>query len=295
MNWIAKSIGWFGRAFSWVIIHLPMCVQAAIGATLGLIWYDVLRIRRDVVISNLAIAFPEMNLKERIRLGRRSLMNFGRTFVEYTYLPFLPTLPLEQIFVSEGLEIVDQALKEGHGLIVITCHLGHGDIACAGLSRMGYPVYMVSKFFKLKWLNDLWFGMRAKVGTKFIPPRNSSYALLKALKSGGMVVIPLDQFTGPPIGVKTTFFGKETGTAAGPALMAERAKSPVVMACSWRLPDGRHMLHFEDRVDVRFSEDHDKSLTEYTQAFNYKLETFVKQHPDQWMWIHKRWKRFVVT
>ena len=295
MSWIVKSIGWFGRAFSWLIIHLPRPIRSSLGAALGLIWYDILRIRREVVISNLAIAFPDMSRVERVRLGRRAMMNFGRSVLEYAYLPFLPHLPLAQIFVTENIGLVDQALKEGHGLIVITLHLGHGDLACAGLSRLGYPIFMVSKFFKLKWLNDMWFGMRAKVGTKFIPPRNSSYTLLKALKNNGVVVIPLDQFTGPPIGVKTTFFGKETGTAAGPALMAERAKAPVVIACSWRMPDGRHMLHFENRLDVQFGSDHDRSLVEYTQAFNDQLETFVRNHPDQWMWIHKRWKRFVVT
>lgn len=295
MNWIVRSIGSFGRALSWLIVHSPRVMRNGLGAALGLVWYDVLRIRRDVVFNNLTIAFPEMADSEKVRLGRRALMNFGKNFVEYAYLPYFQKLKIEEHFTTEGLELVDQALKEGHGVILITCHLGHGDLACAALSRLGYPIHMVSKLFSISWLNDLWFGMRKKVGTAFIPPRNSSYALLKALKSNGAVVIPLDQFTGPPIGVLTKFFGRETGTAAGPALMAERAKAPVVMACTWRGLDGRHNLYFSERIDVHFGEHHDVSIVQYTQRFNDVLEGFVRKHPDQWMWIHKRWKKFEVT
>jgi KDO2-lipid IV(A) lauroyltransferase len=146
---------------------------------------------------------------------------------------------------------------------------------------------MVSKFFKAKWLNDLWFGMRERLGTKFISPRDSSYALLKALKRNHIVVIPLDQFTGPPIGVRTTFFGRETGTAAGLAVMAERSKAPVLSVYTWRRPNGRHVIEFVREIPTG---DADREVV--TQRFNHELEAFVRLHPDQWMWIHKRWKKF---
>lgn len=295
MNWIARSFGWFGRGISWVLIRGPRCVRVGLGSFLGILWYDVFRIRRDVVIGNLDRAFPEMPRAEKIRLGRRSLMNLGRNFIEYSYLPFLKEENLPKLFSLRGRHLLDEAVTEGKGALLLTLHLGNGDLACAGLALTGYRVYMVSKDFKLKWLNDLWFGMRRRTGMDFIPARNSSFSLLRALKENAFVVIPLDQFTGPPIGVKTKFFGHETGTAAGLAVMAERAKAPVIACCTWREPDGRHVLSFTERIDVRFGEDRDRSLTEYTQRFNDILEGFVRKHPDQWMWIHKRWKRFVVT
>jgi Kdo2-lipid IVA lauroyltransferase/acyltransferase len=296
MRWIARSLAWFGRALSWCVSHSPSFVRVGIGATLGMLWYDVFRIRRDVVLGNLDRAFPEMSRQEKVRLGRRSLIHMGRNLTDYAFLPFLRKgRGNNDLFEFRGTDKLDKALEEGRGALLLTCHLGNGDFACSGLALQGYPVYMVSKFFKLKWLNDMWFGMRRRSGVEFIPPRNSSYALLRALKSNALVVIPLDQFTGPPIGVKTTFFGHETGTAAGLALMAERAKAPVIACYTWRQPDGRHTLNFSERIDVQFGEDHDRSLVEYTQRFNDVLESFVKMHPDQWMWIHKRWKRFVVT
>jgi KDO2-lipid IV(A) lauroyltransferase len=292
MNWIGKSIAWFGFAFSWLLVHLPNRLREAFGACIGVMWFDVFRIRRQVVLSNLTLAFPEMSRAEKVRMGRRAMINFGKNVVDYSFMPFLEKMPVESMFETEGLDVLKRAQERGAGVMLITCHLGHGDMACAGLSKMGFPIYMVSKFFSFKLLNDLWFGMRERVGTKFIPPRNSSYALLKALKNKGVVVVPLDQFTGPPIGVATRFFGHDTGTAAGPALMAERAKSPVVMAYTYRLENGRHRLCFQDEIDVHLGEDHDRGIAEYTQRFNDIIESFVRKHPDQWMWIHKRWKTF---
>ena len=149
---------------------------------------------------------------------------------------------------------------------------------------------MVSKFFKLKWLNDLWFGMRERLGTRFIGPRDSSFALLKSLKQGRAVVIPLDQFTGPPIGVRTTFFGHETGTAAGLGVMAERSGAPVVSVYTVRTPSGRHAVHFVREIPPRISAE--ETAEQITQRFNDELESLVRLHPEQWMWIHRRWKKF---
>jgi KDO2-lipid IV(A) lauroyltransferase len=149
---------------------------------------------------------------------------------------------------------------------------------------------MVSKFFKIKWLNDLWFGMRERVGTRFVAPRDSSFALLKSLKHGRAVIIPLDQFTGPPIGVRTTFFGHETGTAAGLSVMAERSGAPVISVYTYRKANGRHVIRFHQEIPLRLSDA--DTPEQITQRFNDELESFVRLHPEQWMWLHKRWKKF---
>lgn len=284
-----RLTGWLGRATSFVLYFGPAGVRRALGYLLAFLWFDVFRIRRRVAIDNVGIAFPELPEHERVRIARRSMQHMGVNFTEYSFLPFLNAREVEKHFVLTGREVVDQALARGKGLLLLTLHLGNGDLGCSALSVAGYPMVMVSKFFKAKWLNDLWFGMRERVGTKFVAPRNSSYALLKALKNKQIVVIPLDQFTGPPIGVRTTFFGRETGTAAGLAVMAQRSGAPVVSVYSRRMPDGRHQIHFAREIPVE-----GLSAEVATQNFNDELETFVRQYPDQWMWIHKRWKTFKV-
>ena len=260
-------IGWLGRAISFVLFRGPAKVRWALGCVLAFLWFDLFRIRRKVVLDNLKIAFPEMPERDRVKLGRRSLQNLGLNFIEYCYLPWLSKENFENYFRFEGLPLLEEALKRGKGVLIMTLHLGHGDLACAALSLKGYPIIMVSKFFKLRWLNDLWFGMRERLGTRFIAPRDSSYALLKGLKSGAAVVIPLDQFTGPPIGVRTTFFGKETGTAAGLAVMAERSGAVVLSAYCFRDTNGKHVLCFNREMPVS-SVRGPEGARQVTQTFN---------------------------
>jgi KDO2-lipid IV(A) lauroyltransferase len=280
-------IGWLGRATSYILYRAPRGVRTALGYMLAFLWFDLFRIRRKVAVANVGIAFPELSERERVRIARASLRHMGTNFVEYSLLPWVNKDNIERFAEFRNTAVFDAALAKGRGVLLLTLHLGNGDFGCSALSIRGYPMVMVSKFFKAKWLNDLWFGMRERVGTKFVPPRNSSYALLKALKSKQAVVIPLDQFTGPPIGVRTSFFGRETGTAAGLAVMAERSQAPVVSVYAWRQPGGRHAIEFVREVPI-------EGLTteQATQRFNDELEGFVRKHPEQWMWIHKRWKTF---
>jgi Kdo2-lipid IVA lauroyltransferase/acyltransferase len=204
-------------------------------------------------------------------------------------MPHLTKENVDRFFEFHDIEKAHQALAQGKGLLGLTLHLGAGDMALAALALKGIPVVIASKEFKLRWLNDIWFGMRARTGIKFVGARNSSFALLKSLKSGQAILIPNDQFTGPPIGVRTTFFGKETGTAAGMAVMAARSGAPVLSMYVYRKPSGVHSIHFEKFMSTEGTPE------TVTQAFNDELERFVRLHPDQWMWLHKRWKRFVVN
>jgi KDO2-lipid IV(A) lauroyltransferase len=285
-------IGLFFKALSYLIGHLPKGVRAALGNVIGVLWFDILRIRRDVAIANLEIAFPEKNLAERTEIARRSLKHMGQTIVEYTLFPFFRKKDIPKRFVFEGLEHIERALAQGKGAILLTLHLGNGDFAIAALSQMGLPINLISKEFKSRWLNDLWFGMRRKHGTRFISAEKSSFDILRAFKRNEIVIFVLDQFMGPPVGVRTRFFNKETGTAAGCALMASRTKVPVILSSTFRLPDGRHVIQFEAPFPQLDDGPRAKDIAQMTQSYTDKIESIVRRHPDQWMWIHRRWKEF---
>lgn len=290
-----KWAGWFFKCLAWVIASLPQRMREALGVFLGFLWFDVLRIRRRIAIENVGIAFPQASEEERTRIARASLHHMGRTLVEFCQFPFFKEKDVDRFFVFEGLEHVESALKAGRGALLLTCHLGNGDFAIAALSRLRYPVSLISKEFKTRWLNDLWFGMRSKHGTRFIAPEKSSFEILRALRRNGLVLFVLDQFMGPPIGVKTTFFGRETGTAAGLALMASRTGAPVIPCYAFRREDGKHVARFEEPIQPIL--DRDDSLIEnniavMTQVYTDKVERIVSRYPEQWMWIHRRWKEF---
>lgn len=287
-----RLIGFFFKVLSFVVSCLPLRVRQVIGDAVGFLWFDVFRIRRRVAIENVGIAFPEKSLEERTAIARSSLHHMGRTLTEYAMFPFFKKRHVAERFNITGLEYVEQALAQGRGAILLTLHLGNGDYAIAALSRMGLPMNLISKEFKSRWLNDLWFGMRRKHGTKFISPEKSSFEILRALKRNELVVFVLDQFMGPPIGVRTRFFGRETGTAAGCALMATRTRVPVIPSHTFRGRDGRHTIVFEAPIPLLDDGPMEKNIAVMTQAYTDKIESIVRRHPEQWMWIHRRWKEF---
>lgn len=288
-------IGFLLRGLSAVIIKMPLWVRYGMGDVLGYLWFDVFRIRRQLVLDNISRVFPQMSEPDKVRLGRMSLCHMGRNLVDYCYLPFFTPELKNQLFEFHGQEHVEKALQKKRGVCFLTLHMGSGDLASAALSAEGYKIHLVSKEFKLQWLNDLWFGMRRRAGTQFIAPRNSSYQVLKALKRNEIVIFVMDQFTGPPIGVKTRFFGVETGTGFGLALMAQRAESPVVPVYTVRDTRGHHKIVFLPEIPFVEQASRDESLVFMTQKYNECLEEIILNCPEQWMWVHKRWKIFRET
>ncbi len=271
-----------------------MKAQLLLGKALGVLWFDILRIRRKTIFENLERAFPNKSDKEKKQIARASCTNLGMVYVEFMRMRFLNENKLDQFEVF-GLEHLLEAQKKEKGVCLLTLHLGNGDYACAGFSLMGHPVVLISKEFKVKWINEAWFGMRSRLGTSFIKPRRSSYDILKSLKNKKTVVFVMDQFMGPPIGVETTFFGHPTGSAMGLAVMAQRSKAPVVPIYTCRTKEGKTQIHFSKEIPMQEKESKEETIAFMTQVYQDKLEEFVRKHPDQWMWVHRRWKPFIRT
>ena len=285
------------RPFAAFMHRSSHAARGRVAAFLTFLWFDLLRIRRRTIIDNISKAFPEWPMSKKIHIGRVSLYHWALTFVEYCHFPWLTKAWVEQNFQIQNRYLLDEVINEGKGSVMITLHMGNGDLACAALSFFGYPVTIVSKNFKWRALNDFWFGLRERSGIQLIPPRDATFSVLRSIKQGRIVIFPLDQFTGNPIGVQTRFFGIETGTAMGPAILADRSRCPVLMTYVHRLPDGRHQITVEriDRVSLQApkdSEARNKEIGDKIQEWNDQIEQWVRRHPEQWMWLHRRWKRF---
>lgn len=279
------------------MISFVAFLVAPVGNVLGFLWFDVFRIRRNVAIQNVAIAFPEASEKERTRIARASVYHMGKTLIEFLFFPLFEKEDFERFFEIQGGEIVEKALNEKRGVFFLSLHVGNGDFSTAAVSRRGWPVSLISKNFKTKWLNDVWFRMRTRHGTEFISPEKSSFEILRAIKRQRIVIFVLDQYMGPPVGCRTKFFGKETGTAMGLAVMVERTGCPVIPVTTYRKPNGHHVIQFAEPVpwaplDVGPNQDRDANIRAMTQVYTDKIEGIVRKHPEQWMWIHRRWKNF---
>jgi KDO2-lipid IV(A) lauroyltransferase len=272
---------------------LPRSLQLKVGDFLGFLWFDVFRIRKDVAIDNLKKAYPEWSEKQVIDTARASVYNMGRSISEYLLLLHFSKKDLDRYFEFHGLENFDIMKKNGKGGFLITLHLGNGDLACAALAAKGYPVVLVSKRFKAKWLNDAWFKLRENLGTKILIEEKTHFEIMRALRSNQIVAFVLDQFMGPPIGTRTNFYGRVTGTAMGPAVFVQRTDCMALTGYSYRDKAGKIQIVAEAPVNfVPTSLDRNQSVRELTQCYTTEIERIVRQHPEQWMWIHKRWKQF---
>ena len=285
-------LGFLLRFLSKIIYYSPAWLRNALGDLLGLLWFDVLRIRRSLIDANLQIAFPEMTATERRRVGRASCKNMGRSLMEYFLFPHVSRENLHRYFVFRNYEKYEEQQQENRGVLLLSLHLGSYDFLSVALALRGMDLYLISKEMKLQWLNDFWFTLRKASGLKFISDREAKFDIIRALKNKAAVAFILDQFTGPPIGIRSYFFGRETGTAKGLALFHAWSKAPVLPVYNFRRADGKIEVVFGDPVQCMEHEDREQRLALLTQSYNTLLEDIIRQHPEQWLWVHRRWKTF---
>ena len=278
--------------FSYLVHISPMFIQKFLWWWLGFLWFDLLRIRRKVAIDNVERAFPNLDKKECVRIARASLRNMGRTIVEFNHILFYDNSQFDKYFEFENEHLLKKYIEMNKGVMTLSLHLGNGDFGITAMSGRGYSMNLISKRFKAKWLDEIWFGARGKHGTRFIAPRKSSFDILKALKRNEFVAFVLDQFMGPPLGLRTQFFGHETGTAFGLALFAQRTGAPVVPCYTYRRDDGKTIICTEEAIVFEQKDDKNQTLQYMTQKYTDKIEEIIRKYPEQWMWIHRRWKPF---
>lgn len=290
-NWLVNFLLVISKFFSWLIHISPTCLKNMVGDAIGLLWFDVFRIRRKLVIQNLTIAFPDLTYAKKVKIGRSSLRNMGRAFMDYFSVPFITKENYYDYFEVHGEEHLISALAQNKGVLLTSLHLGSYDFAACSLASRFRPFYVISKHFNIEALNKLWFGLRESKGIQFIGERRSSFDILKALKKNGIVCFIVDQFMGPPIGVKSKFFNRETGSPMGLAVFSMKTHSPVIPVYTYK-KGKKNILVYSPEIKPVLLSDKDKSILQMTQNYNDWLECVIKKHPEQWLWVHNRWKKF---
>jgi KDO2-lipid IV(A) lauroyltransferase len=272
----------------------PKRLRWAMGVFLGTLWFDILKLRRWTILKNLTIAFPDETHEERLRIARESMSHLCYNFIEFSQMPFLNQKWVENEVVLHGLENFERARGKGKGVLILSLHVGNGDVGLAALAIKGFRLHVISKKFKNRFLNQLWFGVREKMGTRFLSPHGSSLAfdILKACRQQESVVFVTDQFMGKPYGIESTFFGRKTGTAYGLALFAMKSKAPVLPVYTYRDAELRTHIVFEEEIAFEKIEDKDLQIRLMTQKYNDRVESIVRRYREQWMWVHRRWKKW---
>lgn len=277
------------RTLQILICALPASAAREIGAGLGSLAYAV-GIRREVVLDHLSRVFGEERSKaELARIARESYRNFGRTTFEFGRFPRLDARAIEETVSLEGGEHLDRALAEGKGAILVAGHFGNWELA-ATLATRGYPLTFLVGEQHNTLVDGLMNRLRARFGVEIVPLTGSLMGVLRALRRNRIVAMLSDQDAGRS-GIFVDFLGLPASTPYGPGRIAARTGAPVVPGNAVRRPGGRHSLVFRPPVPpAPEGASPEEAARHYTQAYTTALEDFVRRHPEQYFWMHRRWK-----
>ncbi len=263
----------------------------ALGALVAsLAW--LLGVRRRVVLANLRLAFPAWTEGERRAVARSTFRNLGRLAPEFLLVPRLTRAELDRIFVYDGWERFEAARARGKGVIACTAHFGNFELLAAAHNLRGVPITMVSRKMGKSGANDLWRRGRARAGVEDLVVRKGETlaAARRALAAGRVLGYVIDQNQPRRRAIFPTFFGVPAATSPTPAVLARRTGAAVVFILALPLGDGRHRVLIEGPLDPPDTGDHRRDALLFMQDLNDRLERRVREHPDQWYWLHRRWK-----
>lgn len=262
---------------------LPRRVRGVIGVALGWLGYQ-LGLRKGVVLQNLRTAFPTLPHAGQATVARRCFEHFGTVATSLSLTARISQEDIGEWIFPEGLECMDQAVAGGKGGIVVSGHLGNWEIVGATCARRGYPVSFVVTTQRNKLVQEWLDNVRRNAGVEIIPRKQAIKGVLSALQRNRVVAILIDQDAHED-GVFVPFFGKLSSTPRGPAVFHLRTKAPLIFMSSYRLPGEKYRFKLEN-IDIPEGADQEQIMGLLTS----KLEQAVRLAPEQWFWMHKRWK-----
>ena len=275
-------------SLSWLACRMPYKWLMAIGTGLGNIYFRFIKKQRERAISQMMPAL-KISREEAAELVRQSFVNMGKNFMEVLYMPVLNKDNYHKYIEIDHLEIMEQALAEKHGVVVLTGHVGNWEWLSAAFTMNSLPVTAIAKpqpnMDYTNALNEL----RARINVEIFS-RGTSELLLaaKALKKGKILGFLADQDAGPG-GAFIEFLGKVASTPMGAAVFAKKFNSPVVPAFIIRQPDGHHRVEIGEILRYEDTGDSDQDLFNLTYKMTKFLEKKIMDNPTQWLWFQKRW------
>ena len=248
------------------------------------------RLRR-VGMRNLEMALPSLDVAERKRILRGVYRHLGWQLVEFCRMTrYTPGNSRDWMSV-EGLEHYLAAQAKGKGVLVITGHLGAWELSSFYHSMMGHPMGMIIRRLDNRRLDAFVNGIRCMHGNYVLHKDDFGRGLLMAMRRGGTVGILMDTNMTPPQGEFVRFFGIEACTATGLAHVARKTGAAVLPGFMlWEPAQKRYVLHFGPEVQIPHTSNVSADILEGTQLCTSVIESWIRRYPDQWLWIHRRWK-----
>jgi len=279
----------------WVLVRilgvLPRPLARAMGITLG----QTVRLLHPrlsrVAMRNLQRAFPEMPETERRRMVRGVFTSLGRLLAEVCRFPRYTPENVSQVAVYDGLENFLEAERRGKGVLFLTAHLGGWEVGSFAHSLYGHKLHIVVRPLDNPYLDALIRRYRTLHGNTTFDKQDFARGLLSAMKAGETVGVLMDTNMTPPQGAFVDFFGHLACTASGVARVALRTDAAVVPAFSiWDEKLGKYRIRFDPMLELARTGDDAADVVANTAKFTKAIEGYVRQYPEQWLWVHRRWK-----
>jgi KDO2-lipid IV(A) lauroyltransferase len=292
---VSRVREWLEYAALWLVLEtlgiLPRRVARWLAEGLAKLLYALLPKLRSTARTNLRLAFPDWTEEEWRAVERKMLRHLAWQAVEFARLPGYDRQNIENFVVLDGHEHFLEAQQRGKGVLVLTGHIGAWELSSYAHALYGYPLHYMARPIDNARVDALVNRYRCRSGNRPIFKNESARSMLKILRQGGTIGILADQNTLPAEGAFVDFFGTPASTTTGIARVALHTGAAVVPGyAAWDESIGKYRLRFLPAIELIDSGDGERDVLRNTERFSKVLEAIVRAYPEQWVWVHARWK-----
>lgn len=283
-------------SFYFFINLIPLASALSIGRILGLIFRKVDKKHAKSTINNLKIAFPTKTEEEIRKICNDFYKNLGMVFVEIFRLNKYTADNIDKFVESDFRELLPIYKKTGNGVLLLTAHFDNWELLAKTFSLKGFTGNVLARPLDNPYIEKILYGLRTASGNNVIYNReNAVKNIISALKRDEIVGFLPDENASKRIGVFVDFFGVKACTMPGMANIAAKTRAPVIPAFIVRVKEreggfSKHKLLIGKPLEINYTGDRKKDTVNILEIFNEQIEDIIKKYPEQWFWIHNRWK-----
>ena len=261
-----------------------------LGANLGKLAYLVLPEARQTIFKNLKTAFPYLDINTCKKISLKVFEGLGQNSTDAVRLQKMSREEINKIVETEGMKHFDEAYRLGRGVMAVTGHIGNFELLAAYFSLRGYKISVIGRELYDPRLNKLLIQSREKMGVQNISSAISVKEILRALNSGRALGVLMDQDSSRVRGIFVNFFGRLARTPVGAVILALRLNCPIVPIAIIQTKKNKYRIIVQQEIKPLPDKNRDENIVYLTQRCTDFLEKVIREYPDQWVWMHKRWR-----
>jgi len=276
--------------FSLIFRLLGLNTSRKLSGFLTFIFYYLIPIRKKTVLENLTNAFPEYDEKKIQNIAYNAYKSFLTAFIEILYLPKISRQELETAVDCPNKDLIEIKFKEEKGVILLSAHFGNWEYVAASVAlQLNLPFSVVVKPQRNPYVSDWMNNVRTRWNNDIVSLGLSIRKIYQTLKEKKIVAMVADQ-RGPQESIKVEFFGRKVSVHVGPVVLALKTGAPILYGIPVRQKNNNYKIVMHEISKDNLPEDDEEKIIELSQRHTAYLESFIRKHPEQWLWMHKRWK-----